>query len=320
MKSTAKKLSVLLCASALICGTATAQFGGVRSQFLMTTLLDNPASAGNAPCLDMRMGVRHQWAGFDGAPVSNFASLSSRLGGGGATLSHGLGGYVLTDEIGPWSNTRFSMAYSSKVRLANNARLSAGVAVGMVQYRLDIGSLEFPEYSASEDPALFGSVTSQTVFPTMDFGLWYEDKTTFAAFSLQNVTSTTLTDLAGQTSSGRIAVVTAGHVVKLDRRFSFRPAAQMRLASGLPASIDFQGTFSLDNRISMGLGYRTGSALVGLMNVKLFDSMTVGYAYDLGVNALNVAARGSHEIVLSLTACDKNDPYIGPNGRCPAYD
>ena len=19
-------------------------------------------------------------------------------------------------------------------------------------------------------------------------------------------------------------------------------------------------------------------------------------------------------------ACDKNDPYIGPNGRCPAYD
>jgi hypothetical protein len=70
----------------------------------------------------------------------------------------------------------------------------------------------------------------------------------------------------------------------------------------------------------MGLGYRTGSALVGLMNVKLFDSMTVGYAYDLGVNAFNVAARGSHEIVLSLTACDKNDPYIGPNGRCPAYD
>jgi type IX secretion system PorP/SprF family membrane protein len=319
MKSTVKKFSALVFACAWIGSTATAQFGGVRSQFLMTTLLDNPASAGNTSCLDMRMGVRSQWTGFEGAPTNSFASLSSRIGGG-TTLSHGLGGYVLTDAIGPWSNTRFSMAYSSKVQLTTGARLSAGVAAGIVQYRLDVGSLQFPEYSASEDPALFGSLTSQTVFPTLDFGLWYEDKTTFAAISLQNVTSTTLTDLAGSTSSGRIAVVTAGHVVKLDRRFSFRPAAQMRVASGLPASIDFQGTFNMDDRISMGLGYRTGSALVGLMNLKLFDSMTVGYAYDLGVNAFNVVARGSHEIVISLTACDKNDPYIGPNGRCPAYD
>lgn len=298
---------------------ANAQFGGVRSLFLMSNLLDNPAAAGNTPCLDMRMGVRSQWSGFDGAPIISFASLSGRLGQG-TTFAHGLGGYVLTDEIGPWSNTRFSMAYSTKVRLTNGARLSAGIAAGMVQYRLDIGSLQFPEYSASDDPALFGSSTTQTVFPTLDFGLWYEDDLNFAALSLQNVTSTTLSDLAGQTSSGRIFVLTGGRFIKLDRRFAFRPAAQMRVASGLPASIDFQGTFSMDDRVSMGLGYRSGSALVGLMNLRLFESMTVGYAYDFGVSALNVAGRSSHEIVISLTACDKNDPYIGPNGRCPAYD
>lgn len=298
---------------------ANAQFGGVRSLFLMSNLLDNPAAAGNTPCLDMRMGVRSQWSGFDGAPISSFASLSGRLGQG-TTFAHGLGGYVLTDEIGPWSNTRFSMAYSTKVRLTNGARLSAGIAAGMVQYRLDIGSLQFPEYSASDDPALFGSSTTQTVFPTLDFGLWYEDDLNFAALSLQNVTSTTLSDLAGQTSSGRIFVLTGGRFIKLDRRFAFRPAAQMRVASGLPASIDFQGTFSMDDRVSMGLGYRSGSALVGLMNFRLFESMTVGYAYDFGVSALNVVGRSSHEIVISLTACDKNDPYIGPNGRCPAYD
>jgi type IX secretion system PorP/SprF family membrane protein len=303
----------------LLTSSAQAQFGGVRSLFLMSNLLDNPAAAGNTPCLDMRMGVRSQWTGFEGAPMSSFASLSGRLGQG-TTFAHGMGGYVLTDAIGPWSNTRFSMAYSTKVRLTNGARLSAGLAAGMAQYRLDIGSLQFPEYSATDDPALFGSSTTQTVFPTMDFGLWYEDDLNFAALSLQNVMSAPLTDLAGQTESGRIFVLTGGRFIKLDRRFAFRPAAQMRLASGLPASIDFQGTFSMDDRISMGLGYRTGSALVGVMNVRLFESMTVGYAYDFGVSALNVASRSSHEIVISLTACDKNDPYIGPNGRCPAYD
>ena len=313
------RLLIPMLAMMLSSSAACAQFGGVRSLFLMSNLLDNPAAAGNAPCLDMRMGVRTQWTGFEGAPTSSFASLSGRLGQG-TTFAHGLGGYVLTDDIGPWSNTRFNMAYSTKVRLTNGARLSAGLAAGVVQYRLDIGSLQFPEFSASDDPALFGSSTTQTVFPTMDFGLWYEDDLNFAAISLQNVTSAPLTELAGQTQSGRTFVLTGGRFIKLDRRFAFRPAAQMRIASGLPASIDFQGTFSLEDRISMGLGYRSGSALIGVMNVRLFESMTVGYAYDFGVSALNVASRNSHEIVISLTACDKNDPYIGPNGRCPAYD
>lgn len=313
-------IKVLLMLTVLaVDATAHAQFGGVRSLFTMSNLLDNPAAAGNSPCLDMRMGVRSQWAGFEGAPRTSFASLSGRLGQG-ATLAHGMGGYVMTDDIGPWSNTRFSVAYSTKIRLTTGARLSAGIGLGMVQYRLDVGSLQFPEVAATDDPALLGSATSQTVFPTMDFGLWYEDKLNFVAFSLQNVTSTTLTDIAATTSSGRIAVLAAGRYISLDRRFAFRPAAQMRVASGLPASIDLQGTFSMDNRISMGLGYRTGSALVGVMNVKLFESMTVGYAYDFGVSALNVAARNSHEIVISLTACDKDDPFFSTGGRCPAYD
>ena len=190
-----------------VCWSAQAQFVGTRSLFLMSNLLDNPAAAGNSPCLDMRMGVRSQWTGFEGAPLTSFASLSGRLGQG-TTLAHGMGGYVMTDAIGPWSNTRFSLAYSTKIRLTTGARLSAGIGLGMVQYRLDVGSLQFPEVAATDDPALSGSATAQTVFPTMDFGLWYEDKLNFAAFSIQNVTATTLADIAATTSSGRTAVLT----------------------------------------------------------------------------------------------------------------
>ena len=91
MKNATKILLVLAMAS---CGlVAQAQFSGVRSLFLMSNLLDNPAAAGNSPCLDMRMGVRSQWAGFEGAPLTSFASLSGRLGQG-TTFAHGMGGYV----------------------------------------------------------------------------------------------------------------------------------------------------------------------------------------------------------------------------------
>ena len=64
---------VLACAPRWGAATASAQFNGVRTQFLMTSLLDNPAAAGNSACLDLRMGTQPM-AGFDGAPRTSFAS------------------------------------------------------------------------------------------------------------------------------------------------------------------------------------------------------------------------------------------------------
>ena len=95
---------------------------------------------------------------------------------------------------------------------------------------------------------------------------------------------------------------------------------QMRIMEGLPVAFDAQGMFTLDNALSFGAGYRNGTALVGLLNLKVFEHMSVGYAYDFGVSSMTVGARHSHEIVISLVACDDTDPYTGPNGRCSAYD
>lgn len=295
------------------------QFYASRSHFLMSGFIDNPAAVGNNPCLDMRLGVRSQWLGFEGAPLSTFASLSGRVGTS-ENWAHGLGGFVQTDEIGPWSNTRFSMSYASKIRLTNGARLSAGLAAGLVQYKLDVGSLSLPNPNVADDPAIVDSRASEVVFPNLDFGLWYEDKTTFAAVSVLNLTEASLTQIGNTTAPSRCMVLMGGKVIKLDKRFSFRPAAQMRITQGLPVAFDAQGMFTLDKVVSMGAGYRNGTALVGLLNLKVFDSMSVGYAYDFGVSRLSVGARHSHEIVISLTACDDTDPYTGANGRCSAYD
>ena len=308
--------SVFTLGAMAMSGLTYAQFNGVRSLFTMSTFLENPASAGSESCLNMRMGVRSQWVGFDGAPTSQFASLTGRVAGSNSHI-HGMGGYVLNEEIGPWSHTQLKLAYASKVKLFNGGRLSAGVALGVSQYRFDV---VLNGVASTLDEALNGQNASQTAFPSMDFGLWYEDSHNVAAFSIQNVVPTSLDQLANQSTVPRTYVLTGGKVVSLDRRFKFRPAAQVRLSSGLPAAIDLQGSFSLDNRWSMGLGYRNRSALIGVMSIKLFDSMTVGYAYDFGVSSIRSGATSSHEIVISLSSCDKADPFAGPNGRCPAFD
>ena len=307
-----------LLGTALVC-EASAQFSGVRSQFLMTSLLDNPAAAGNSTCLGMRMGVRSQWTGMDGAPVNQFASISSRIGDGEGGVQ-GFGAYVLTDAIGPWSNTRLNVAYSARVRMSSGSRLSAGIGFGMTQFKLDKINLNLPSGGVANDDALSDVDETQVVFPSLDAGLWFENRRTFASLSMLNLATSTLTDITGSSRPAGVIVISGGRYVPLDERYSFKPSVQIRKSGGLPASMDFRGTFSMNNQVSLGLGYRTRAALVGVINFQLFESVAVGYAYDFGVSSLNPAARNSHEIVLSISACDKNDPFFGSLGRCPAYE
>ena len=71
------------------------------------------------------------------------------------------------------------------------------------------------------------------------------------------------------TNTGTTFVLMGGQYIKLDRRFgsALRPKCVDPRSS---PSVDLQGAFSVDELVSVGLGYRTGSALVGVLSMKLF--------------------------------------------------
>ena len=295
---------------------AQAQFVGARSLFMMSSLLDNPAAAGQSPCVDMRMGARTQWVGFEGAPNTQFASLSGQLGSS-TTFSHGLGGHLMLDQMGPWRSMKFGMAYASRIRLNAGGTLSGGIGIGLVQYNMSVSVSQ----ALAGDPAVVFSSTnmSQVIFPTLDLGFMYNTKSSMFGLGVHNVASPTLDEIAPGTSTGRVAVLTGAHELKLDRRFAFVPAAQIRLAPGLPSSLDVRGMFRMDNKIALGAGYRSQSAMVGVFQIQLLETMSVGYAYDFGVSSIAAFAPSTHEIVISLSACDKDDPFFGNGMTCPAF-
>ena len=295
---------------------AQAQFVGARSLFMMSSLLDNPAAAGQSPCVDMRMGARAQWVGFEGAPNTQFASLSGQLGSS-TTFSHGLGGHLMLDQMGPWRTLKFGVAYASRIRLSVGGTLSGGIGLGLVQHNMSASVSQ----ALAGDPAVLFEPTgmSQVIFPTLDLGFMYNTKSTMVGLGMHNVTSPTLNNFAPGTSTGRAVVLTGAHELKLDRRFAFMPAAQIRLASRLPSSVDVRGMFRMDNKIALGAGYRSQSAMVGLFQIQLFETMSVGYAYDFGVSSIASVAPSTHEIVISLSACDKDDPFFGNGMTCPAF-
>jgi type IX secretion system PorP/SprF family membrane protein len=285
-----------------------------RSNYLLSSFLDHPAAAGNRECLDMRLGHRNQWVGFADSPTNSFISLTGRLSESPRSVS-GVGARVETDEAGPWGTTSFSLAYSHKLKLTSGGWLSGGVALGMAQHRLNIGALDFPDIEASGDPAVAGS--AQFLFPTVDAGLWYQDKRSFGGFSVINATAPVLSAITLGSLTSRHFVATLGTSLELDGLFMFRPSVNMRIASGLPPCFEMNGAMVYDDQIVIGLGYRNQTAIIGSFQIALFDYMKVGYSYDFGISDIRVASTSSHEITIALSACDTSTPRAY---QCPAYD
>lgn len=292
--------------------TVQAQHIPVRSNYLFTSFMDHPAAAGNKDCLDLRLGHRNQWVGFPGAPTNSFISLSGRLGESTRAVQ-GIGIRVETDEAGPWGTTSASLAYSHKLKLNNQGWFSAGFSLGLSQFRLNPDGLDV----TISDPAILGDQNSQFLFPMVDAGIWYQDKRSFGGLSLINATSGTLTSVTQSSQTSKIFVATGGTSLELDGRFMFRPSANMRFASGAPACFEMNGAVVYDEFFSVGLGYRVQSALIGTLQISLFNYMKVGYSYDFGISRIGVASRSSHEFTLAFSACDMKSTNVH---ACPAYD
>lgn len=292
--------------------TTQAQHIPARSNYLFTSFMDHPAAAGNKDCLDLRLGHRNQWVGFPGAPTNSFISLSGRLGESTRSVQ-GIGIRVETDEAGPWGTASASLAYSHKLKLNNQGWFSAGFSLGLSQFRLNPDGLDV----TISDPAILGDQNSQFLFPMVDAGIWYQDKRSFGGLSLINVTSGTLTGVTQSSQSSMIFVATGGTSLELDGRFMFRPSTNIRIASGAPVCFEMNGAVVYDELFAVGLGYRVQSALIGNLQISLFNYMKVGYSYDFGVSRLGVASRSSHEFTLAFSACDMKATNVH---SCPAYD
>ena len=113
-----------------------AQFDVPLSQYLSNQSTINPAYSGIHGVTSMNLNSRLQWAGFEGAPLTNILSvhtsfLNDKLGGGIT---------VLNDRFGVNSNNEIHLSYSYKIQV-DNILFSMGLQTGLVSYSYDYGKL-----------------------------------------------------------------------------------------------------------------------------------------------------------------------------------
>jgi type IX secretion system PorP/SprF family membrane protein len=282
------------------------------SYFTYNYINYNPAVTGFTSCLEMRIGYRQQWVGFEGSPRSAFALAHGRIGVKRKSF-HGIGGYVENDAAGPFSYTGLNANYAFHLKLSKGYSLSSGIAVGFSQNRVDFGKMRLE--NQQEDPAITSSF-NDFIFPQISMGFWLYRPNRFYGFSLRQVRQSSIGELEPKTLRTHLTL-TYGEAIKLSEDLTFKPAALLNYVGRSRASVEAQALLDYQQKIALGAGIRSGNGFSALLKLDMIRYVTLIYAYDLTLSKVRFDSSGSHEVTLGFRACsDKEKGHV----PCAAYD
>lgn len=308
------KLLVLM----LLPVVAHAQQQAQYTQYVLNHFSINPAVAGSKECLDVRLGYRQQWLNFEGAPTTGWASLHGRIGPKKKVPmadQHGIGAFVEADNAGLWGYTRFVLAYAYHMRITQESFLSGGFFAGVQQMKFNVGEATVLDFN---DPALNGSA-SVLVAPDLTPGIQWYGKKGWAGASIHHILGGRIRDIGTDSRMARHYLLSAGYRYSLGRKTTFTPSTLMKFAGGVPLALDLNAMVEWNRVLGLGVGYRNGDAIAFMMRVGFLQYFQVGYSYDVTTSRLRVAGANTHEVILGITPCSKDDLFRR-SINCPAFD
>jgi len=306
----------------LICLFATTSGFGQQlaqySQYLHNPILINPATTGINNNVNINLSYRNQWTGFNEAPKTYYLSVdatlfreknssSLRMSRPGytvvrkrsTTLNHGVGGFVIADTYGAFSNTSAYLTYAMHITLSKTIKMSLGLSAGMSHWKLNEDKVTVADPNDETYKYLISQDLSKTFFD-LSGGLWvYSDKF-YVGYSSAQLLQNQIRSV-DVPSDAKINVhhfVTAGYKFQIGENFELTPSIMLKYMNPSPGSFDFNVKVSYQNSVWGGISYRHNDAIVAMVGYELNDRFNIGYSYDITLSGLRSYSSGSHEIVL----------------------
>ena len=320
-------LWVLIFASGI---KAVAQQQPHYTQYVMNQYIINPAITGIENYTDIKFSHRHQWAGFEGAPVTSYFTAHKSFGGANmkgnvtsvgieegsnprgknywdqytaADPHHGIGIQLLNDKMGPLNNLSASLTYAYHLGLTAQTSIAAGFGLGISQMTLDANKLNFGTISI--DPAVYGSGELRKTRPNLSAGLYLYSASFFAGVSAQQIIPQRLSfanDSIAYKGNSLVPhlFMTAGYRMLVGDDFNFIPSVMIKSMNAVPIQVEFNGKLQYRDVAWIGASYRSADAFAGMLGINLSNKVTMGYSYDYTTSRLNPYTGGSHEFLLGF--------------------
>lgn len=270
-----------------------AQHPAMYSQYMFNTLAINPAYTGSRDALSVALLYRSQWTGFRGAPQTQTFSLHTPL----KNKQNSLGLLVVNDRLGVTHNTAVFGNYAYRIDLGNDNRLAFGLQGGISLYQDKWSQL------AVDDPGdvVFANDSPVYLIPKAGFGVYYDTRKFFAGVSvpqLFQVESPQLKAYNQNTVRYQHIFFSTGYLISLNPDVKLRPTVMVKYLRNSPLQLDINTNLILKDLVWIGLSYRTGDALVGLIEYQINPQFRIGYSYDQTLTELRKFNQGSHEFFI----------------------
>jgi len=302
-----KKLIMVICAAVLWIGAYSQQERQV-SQYMFDLISVNPGSAGSSDMISTHAIMRQQWVGIDGAPLGVVLNLDApfKL----FKAHHGIGTSIWYDEIGFNEDVNLSLSYAYQFNVGAG-RLGLGISGSFMNRKLN------PEWviptsplhvSPDNDIAIPAGEQSEFIFD-LGAGLFYRTEELYVGVSTTHimqdefvyVTEGTSTATASTEKMIRHYYLTAGYDLQLSNP-AFELLPSVMIQSDIRATkIDLNTTLMYNKKFWVGVSYRVGAAVVGMIGVDILNGVKIGYSYDFETTALSNYSKGSHEIMIGYS-------------------
>lgn len=267
------------------------------SQYMFNGLFLNPAYAGSHPYATATALHRSQWVGMEGAPRTNLFGIDAPVWddkmGIGLTFSH--------DRIGVSRDLEVAGHYAYRIRTGEQGRLAFGLKAGLSMYAARLSDLI---YWDAQD-AVYQSDIANAAVGKFGFGVYWNNKYSFVGLSVPTLFAADRQvvkerALAPDHYFTQHYYLNAGHVFILNEDFHLKPSLLLKYEPQAPPEVDLNLNVLFRERFWLGAGYRTGDAVVAMVEFQINPMFRVGYAYDMTTSALRRYNNGSHEVMLGI--------------------
>ena len=217
-----KRYTGILVITVLCTMLVRAQQTPLYTQYMFNQVLYNPAVVGVDPFFQIRSNHRFQWVGMADPPLTNALSFF----GPHPTMPMGYGCYIYNDVTGPTSRTSITGVYAYNIELPSNMRLSMGLALGFMQYKVDGTQITLKDPS---DLALQNTVYSSYV-PDANLGVYLYHDDFYVGFSTAQLINTKLKLYDTGTGLNKLKThffLTGGYRYAINQDFMLEPSAML---------------------------------------------------------------------------------------------
>lgn len=306
-----KKLITLTSLLLLLVLSAGAQQDALVSKNVFNGLLLNPAYAGSHPYFCSALVYRTQWTGFEGAPNTQLLELDGPL----AKETMGVGLVISHDKIGVTEETDFYGSYSYKIKLGEKNKLAFGLRAGVSNYKAKLSELTVWD---SGDDAFVNDIRTYLI-PKFGFGMYFFSEKYFAGLAIPTLVAydneyTFSMNVNKSSFLRRHYYLNGGYVFDINeaKTMKLKPTVMLKYVPAAPVQVDLSTSIIYKDMFTFGLAFRTGDALVGMIEYRTAQRIRIGYAYDLTISKFRTYSAGSHEIVLGYDFGAGKDKNVSP--------